>query len=75
MYFLLFVKLLNFGEREQAIQVLKSNFRLIPLDEVTKYLKDEEIYDPSLNQVYQRAFIEMGRVAKELQLLYGLTKA
>lgn len=67
-YFYVFVKLLQSGERSEAMGVLHQNFALLPFDRVTRYIPSEERVDAGLNEFYQKAFVEMERVGKELAL-------
>lgn len=67
------MKLLQIGEREEAMRVLKSNFKLIAFDKITKYISDDEKFDVNLNDFYKRAFIEIEKVTKEVKVLKSLT--
>jgi hypothetical protein len=69
------VKLLQVGEREEAMRVLKQNFQFISFDKVTKHLSEEEQFDTNLNEYYKRAFVEMEKVSKQLKVLKNLTNS
>lgn len=73
-YFHLFVKLMQTNEREQAMEVLRQNFNLVPFDKVTNFISEEETFDLDLNKFYRKAFVEMERVTKEVSILRNLTQ-
>lgn len=54
--------------------VLKNNFNLISFDKITNYISGDETFDINLNQFYQKAFVEMEKVSKELNIIRNLTQ-
>lgn len=73
-YFLLFTKLLAADERPQAMRLLSRISPLImPCDNVTQYLSDEELFDLDMQAYYRNALVEKQKIEKELKILRGMT--
>ena len=72
-YFHVFVRLLQSGQKEQATEVLKKNFHFIQFDKVTSFIDGEENFDSNLNEFYQKAFVEVEKLSKELKVLKSIT--
>lgn len=72
-YFAFFAKLLTTGERDQAMKLLKRQFAMMPLERLTSYLQDEEVYDADLHSFYKQALVEQDKVSKELKVVRGIT--
>ena len=70
---MLFSKLIESNEREQAMKVLKNNFKHMSFPHLTEYLSDNEAFDEDLHAFYTRAFVEQERKDKELRVLLGIT--
>jgi hypothetical protein len=67
------VKLIQVGEREEAMRVLKNNFQLIAFDKITDFISEDELFDCHLNDFYKKAFVEIEKVSKQLKILKSLT--
>lgn len=72
-FFHIFVKLLQSGEKEEAMKILKQNFTLISFEKITNFIGGDEAFDLNLNRFYHKAFVEMEKVKKEQSILRNLT--
>ena len=73
-YFLLFAKLLQAGERGQAMKLLaKTSPLILSCEKVTSHLNDEEVFDSEMQDYYRKAIVEMEQIGKELKILRGMT--
>ena len=54
--------------------MLKKNFHFIQFDKVTSFIDGEENFDSNLNEFYQKAFVEVEKLSKELKVLKSITQ-